>query len=650
MANTHYLSVTLSEFQKDLVEILVAMHQKNLQTELYGLKDDQSAAAASKSQLSQHQHYAYPQLSSTQMTYMFDSHIRNLANHPCLLVDHYMPRQFLKMEPIARLIQSSGKFNVLQHLLSVLTNTTGTDSRPLKIALVAHSIKELDILEGLLLGQQFRLKRLSGTSLCDEGHVFVRQNDLSEGTDTGTMGTVGSNATGPMGDSSTSSSNKSPQASSSIYTRDDYHYDKTSRAAGDTDSRNWLFLATTKHLLHNESLLQQYDTDLILAFDPLLDTTLKSIPVLPSGNTIPIVKLLVRDSPDHYIMAKGLANSTNDHELDYKILKESLQYFLRYRKVDSSANDDIDYKRFISDVLSASDDKHCDLPLRVDDELTDGDITAPQFYTDFGTRKDIVASNTVFNVKNYQRELMQRTMDRLQDINTQFHSNKEKLVTRQLLETERQNKLDFLKHDGVGVNFKSLEALQKEQLDSEKRLERVTAEHEKLGRRREKLMEQVTALKRLRADAHDPFKLQGKITEFKEQIAKQKQERNQLLEKNFSLNSRSNELRSDYQQKSADAAARSLELASLKKTQEEALKRKNGPLASQLNYLALVQTQASLRDEASQWAEENSFLSQYTKKLNELYETKHTTKKPVKQSKRGSGRYRSTRSTSPSYV
>ena len=105
-----YIPVGLTQVQKDLLEILISIHaesfvscvdkrllpelQSKLEKKGTNLKRDLSMTA----------------LTDVQLTEWFFENIRAVSNHPCLLVEHYMPRQFLLMEPTEMLIYTSDKF------------------------------------------------------------------------------------------------------------------------------------------------------------------------------------------------------------------------------------------------------------------------------------------------------------------------------------------------------------------------------------------------------------------------------------------------------------------------------------------------------------------------------------------------------------
>ena len=256
----YYLPVTLTQFQKDLSEILISLHAASFRASIV---DEPQANSLERPDCTpaNHEAHSYPKLSQRQLTYIFDSNIRAIANHPSLLVDHYMPRQLLRMEPTESSIAGSHKFQVLNQLINSICFRDRGDkpNEVIKCAIIAHSIKELDLLEGLVLGKKFRIKRLSGTSLYNEKHKFPNLTTVDAAiTKDGTPNSL------------SSTSSNSNATSYTGYSKDDYDYSvKRNLKKRKVNTDDWLFLATTKHLRHDQYLLANYEIDLIISFDPM---------------------------------------------------------------------------------------------------------------------------------------------------------------------------------------------------------------------------------------------------------------------------------------------------------------------------------------------------------------------------------------------
>ena len=684
-ANVHYLPVGLTTFQRDLVEILVSLHAESFGQERNG--SGVSGAAG--------------MLSARQLTYMFNTHIRAVANHPCLLVDHYMPRQFLRMEPTERLTDSSDKFQTLHQLL----NTVAQLRRPqmsgeeagvappfLKVAIVAHSIKELDLLESITLGKGFKVKRLSGTSLYPERNDFqsdmrgataaaaaaaavaagaansdaVPGNSNSSKNNTRNSSRDSTPASGNSGSGNSGSSNTSGNSGPGLtgnsytgYPKDDYDYSqKHNRKKMRKDDRNWLFLTTSTHLAHEPSRLDMYSIDLVLSFDPLLDPLLPAIDSINKshyqydtlaesrarGKTakqrlqraqskyrVPIVKLLVRDTPDHYLLQHNL-NCESDAAQEYANIVEALDHFLRCRKHSTSEtkHPDAYYSGFLQQLLmtaetagSVNPEQAGDVPLvQIGNEIPLSeapdatDYMNPQFANSVYPTTPLDICTEPLSVKSYQTELMKRTLRRLDAINEQIRTNSETLADKRSKETERQDLLDSLKAE-IGATFKQQQVLDKTKLDREKRAERTTSEATKLTDKLKQLEKQLSELQETPRTLEALYTLQEENAAHRNTLA-------ELQAKNTKQTTENDECRIRYQQDSSRAAAQASELADLK-TAVATLKREHdNPTGPSLNLKAHALMETRLQGELDLARRRNGFLKAFIEQRTREYKLKKT--------------------------
>lgn len=639
--NTHvyYLPVGLTNFQQDLIEILISLHAKYFIREISAVDEHDNDNGVEETTM-------YPKLSSKKMTYVFDHNIRAVANHPCLLVDHYMPRQFLRMEPNEKLINSSDKFQKFQQLLyHIIHRDRVKYPGILKIALISHSVRELDLLEGLILGETVRIKRLSGTSLYDEKHVYFEENQ-NRGQD--------------MNDSKDGT--PSVESSSNSYTgypRDDYDYSAKRKLRKQKPvAEDWLFLTTTTHLINDSSLLKDYDCDYIISFDPLLDPSLPALTPLnmKASKRIPIIKILVVDSPDHYI----LANTSTDDSVEYELLKNSIDYFLRSRHLSESNNETkapIDYKQLVRLLLS-------DQPITSalpDIDLSGTDEGAEPYQPRLSSltygNSQLSIDETDFDMKSYQSELMKKTVDRLMEIQKETKENTRVLVGKRGRETERQNLLDELKHE-IGVKFKTLEDRKKTQNDTEKKLERFQTEADKLDRRLKTLQEMQRELKAIVNLSQEDA--QKKVDEYKEETVRLKGEVDHWEKSNNEKSDQNDNLRLEYQQKSSRAVEVAQQLTASKTAVEQSQKDLKGP-AAELELKSLLAKKRALADQEKLTKNKNKFLKSYINKMSSHYGFKlsangdwnpHSNSGTPSNSRSSTlaSRHKSTRSNTPTYT
>lgn len=682
--------IGLTEFQNDLIEILLSIHHETLLKELGITSPSLSSyppATSSNSNALANKTYAqtsthYPTFTPRQMLYLLDTHIRAVANHPCLLVDHYMPRQFLRMEPKQRLIDPSNKFYILQKLLFDLLNYQSKDFGPLSITLVAHSMKELDLIEGLLLGQNFNLKRLSGTTLYDEKTVYSRGNQMNakSSTSTSTSSSVSPIVSSSYTSTSSSSLNASIlsdsyQTNSNLnrytgYSKDSYYYNNNNNKNNNSYTKkrklenengmkkHWLFLATTKHLIHDEDLLRRYDTNLIIAFDPLINDTMSclNIPIIEqqlqtrtngrlrrsNGTTnqqkqqkqkiqsykkIPIIKLLVMDSPDHYILDQNL-NNEQDVDTEYDNIKRSLIYFFKNRKsIDTEhEGNNIDFKQLITQALNSINDtsiQGSQLSLsghtNTVQEKISPDWFRPQYQQNYNSSlSSLDISSHQFNVRNYQFELMQKTLTRLNEINSKYYLNNNLLINNRLEETERQDRLDSFKRS-IGDDFKTLQSRQKLKNESEKSLESISTENGKIKTIYNNLKRKYDELNIVCQEiSENEDLLNKKMMEYETTCDRLKTQLDNLLEINKKKTEDEDELRSTYQTDSNTAANKSLELKNWEKSKQLLEEKQKNAQWAELNYNSLLSSKYDLEKQLKQMKKTNQFLKNYIEVISKL--------------------------------
>ncbi|QLQ80974.1 hypothetical protein HG537_0E03290 [Torulaspora globosa] len=625
-SNVWYLLVDLTLFQKDLVEILISLHASSLRRELEP-GDDEIEDGDGK---------MYPELSSKQMMYIFDSNLRAVGNHPCLLVDHYMPRQFLRMEPNEKLVNNSGKFQKLQQMLCGIIERDRVEfPEVLRICLISHSVRELDLLEGLILGQRVRIKRLSGTSLYDEKHIYDPEGDdpCESRDDT------------PCNDSGT---NKYTG-----YSRDDYDYSAKRQKRASKCDDDWIFLTTTAHLINDPALMEGYDADCIISFDPLLDPSLPALEVLyrKANKRLPIIKFLVADSPDHYI----LENATQGGCTPYSELKKSINHYLRTRHRSRGESCNVDYNQLVKSLLKG--DQLTDMlpDIRLSTVTTDVDPYQPHMSELYSPGSQLRIDESVFDMKSYQSELMKRAVGRLLAIQEEYKHKHEDLSNKRLEETARQNGFDTTKAI-IATTFKKFQECEKTANDSEKRLERSQTESDKLEQRLQSLRKIQTELAKL-VSLQDPSEIDKALLLYTEKSNIMQTELEALQLANENKNKRNDELRSEYQQKSSLAAELAQNLQALKGSDQMLEKEVTGP-APRLHSDALKRKESQLKAELEEYSKRSKFLKAFISKLTSSYDLKlngdgrsQNSSSSSSLNGRASGtRSRLTRSNTPTYT
>ncbi|SCU87902.1 LADA_0E06920g1_1 [Lachancea dasiensis] len=579
--STYCIPVGLTNLQKDLIEILVSMHARSL------LELSKEGALPKDEEDTNHAKLMLPALSPFQLTNMLAANIRAVANHPCLLVEHYMPRQLLLMEPAERLMAGSAKFQKLATILnSLLSRDREKFSKPLQILVIAQGIKELDLIEGFCLGKPVKLKRLSGTSLFDEKHLY--------------------------GEINTGSSTPVP---SSGYNKDEY--ERVSRKSRNNSKieGDWLFLATTTHITRSSNLMDEFNVDLAIGFDPLVDENLSCFKRMRlGGKKVPLVKLLVQDSPDHYALACRSSENSDD------LLLDSLKHFLLNRQ---SINGDLDFNwtnTLVDELLKAENLDVNALPSckLADSKRIKSLVECVSQYPGLSPLSEnfkLSPVNRDLDIKDYQSILMDIIVRRLKACENDFDSRQRQVLEARLRETMRQDEFDSVKVQAAKT-FKEMESDKSHLNDSIKTLDKVQTAHAKIFDNVKVISERSTAFQNiLVASEASPA---GQIVSLQEKLASLKSELTSETLNNSRKSSANDDLRVKYQVESSEAANRSLTLKALQEKRTEIKAKSAGPITT-IHKGTSNEQELQLREELIRVVQQSQFIQGYIKKVQKHY-------------------------------
>ena len=562
------------------MEILVLLHTKSLLE--FTNKDESSEVLGSNSTVK----LTLPALSPAQLTGMLSANIRANANHPCLLVEHYMPRQLLLMEPGERLIRASDKFRKMAMLLHSISNRDRARfPDKLQILILSHSIKELDLIEGFLLGRPIKLKRLSGTSLYDEKHNYGE----------------------------TEAKKKSPVPSAGNM-KDDYEYGERRASTKPKDNSDWLFLATATHLARDPSLMDEYKVDIVIGFDPLIDEDLESFQRMRKGGKhVPLIKLLVENSPDHYALSCNKNRPDGDHFVD------SLLHFIKTRHTIAAQNHIKWMGQFVEKILSNSPNSFQTLPpcelasydnsKTLSEYLTNGGYLSPLPHTDC----NLLPVNHDLDMKLYQAKMMEMIVQRLNASEKEYSVRQEEVLSKRLRETMRQNELDEMKEES-GRMYKKLKDGEGDLNESTKRLQKAQNDYRKLQEQSASIKSKTKMIQTMSEGANVTEELKAN----EQRLLALKSELEALLEENSKQASINDELRLQYQTKSSEAANESLNLKNLQNNTAQLKIKLEGPALS-LRFNSAHEQESHLRETLVRTAQQSQFLQGYIKNMHKQY-------------------------------
>ncbi|AET38688.1 Hda2p Ecym_3189 [Eremothecium cymbalariae DBVPG len=661
-SQVYYMPVGLTELQKDLIEILICMHAESFLEEYSPEAVERLLKGGyERNGVDEKMELTMAALTPTQMNMLLLQNIRAVANHPCLLVDHYMPRKFLLMEPGQELISTSDKFKILDQLVELILCRDNRD-RPLQLAVISHSVKELDLIEGFMLGKLVKLKRLSGTSLFDEKHQYAvkvgtRTNAGGDGTNNNYNTVYKDNS--PSSVEGKLSSRAGISSTNVAGLKDDYDYQHSKKFSLLSNLRNrdsyiedkdWLFLATATHLTHCEDLFENYDLDIIISFDPMLNEMLPSVYNVRNGpKSVPLIKLLVQNSPEHFMLA-------TQHKFDYgqDDLHEALAHFIRHRNnyKDYEGISTCRLKEFVASLLSSGNISMAlaDTQLSQDNctadivesllqrsilmNLQHTDYTLPQHHGEFDT-------------KCYQAKLKKLIVTRLEACQREHQLKQSHILEKRMDETEKLNALDGVIFEAENA-YRALNEDKTPLTDSEKRVQRTQDELQRLTEKFDMLNARKNELEELLSSNS----LDSKIEEKKAKLNSLQSQLKPLYEENARRTNRNDALRMDYQKKSSEAANLSMILKTLRERKETLAKELKGP-ATQWMALSATQEESRLHEELTQLKQQRQFLSRYVEKMKTQYEITDLEEISRIQNNKNNttvGRVRTTRATSPTYT
>ncbi|KAI5948957.1 HDA2 [Candida theae] len=112
----------------------------------------------------------YSRAKSLQLVSMCFNSLITVNNHPSLLVNHFMPKRLLLSQPNESQALMSGKFQFFNNLIdSILDRARTSSSKELyPVLVVAKNNKELELIEGLIIGKNLNYANSGNMKLYDD--------------------------------------------------------------------------------------------------------------------------------------------------------------------------------------------------------------------------------------------------------------------------------------------------------------------------------------------------------------------------------------------------------------------------------------------------------------------------------------------------
>lgn len=115
------------------------------------------------------------------LVHLIFEQLKTITMHPALVVDHFIPKKILLLEIKERLLSMSGKLELFNRIVDLIAETYETPQQDsFNLLVVAESIKELEWVEGVVIGKKVKYHNLSTRKLFDDEVKFVKEESVDD--------------------------------------------------------------------------------------------------------------------------------------------------------------------------------------------------------------------------------------------------------------------------------------------------------------------------------------------------------------------------------------------------------------------------------------------------------------------------------------
>ncbi|QPG76362.1 hypothetical protein FOA43_003750 [Brettanomyces nanus] len=653
-----YLPIDQTLVQRELVEIMVKLHRPSILKILGKLKVESGAPL-------------YPVEGSfvddSVMLEAFVSNVKQIGNHPTLLVNHFIPKNLLLLDTKENIINSSLKYVKLDELLNRLTER----KQPKTIIISVSNGKELDLVESILIGKNgMQYYRFSGASIYYKNHGsfdFSKKTHVSDNEDSETIDSHDDNFESKSSTPSSHSFGKSRKRK----VRGSYEKDKSAhirgghrgngRGGNNSNGKHKASDDYTPRISKNSPLYQKIQAEkhnsklsvyLILSnqlkyltqFEELksdliitLDSNLKQ--VTPKKLQVPILKLIITNSLEYF--DQQLQREVPTLRASPEIYNKFLAYLtVAYRStVNTSDNNspvgenlidwmmDVRHRPFPDDLriprFPVASLRIEDLASQCEESMENIQFEKPydvkkyKFY-DIGLNSEHKEQNghkkpkleelevpAVMSYRKYQILLAQMVYERCKELGNAITKKKESLAVIHTDDSKRQFTMESNNAE-IGIMYKKLRSDKTSNESMSKQLDRLTGDLSKLKGILEQLQNRTSEYeKKAQSGTSD------EDVKLKENALNDLNEQLEGLRVGLKKNNNTDEaLRAQYQSKSSEAARLSTESGLLDK-KIEGLNKESGGLFKRLEERQVDYEIEDMQRKVDDLNRDNNFLESY---------------------------------------
>ncbi|CAH2352988.1 HDA1 complex subunit 2 [[Candida] railenensis] len=567
----YYLATLLTNVQKDLLELIIEIFRQELITiskvkqqrnTIDSLLDSNGPSTQDNENRSVNGRNNGEGFSHLDKINLLFDQLRLVDRHPSLLVDHFIPRKLLLSDVNERMLNVSGKFQLFNRIVDSFIDRyplqAGEDNinNGYHMLVVASSVKELELIEGLIIGKKLRYKNMSSGKLYEDNREMPKFNQ--KGNQDRNLASASINIHNPsivegVDDKISSGGGDSLDG----HRKRQKTYKRSSQPFNNVlfpteDSNLCLFLITTQQL-YNYS----FDTsmDLIVSFDVSLDAKSPSVdflrtsssnsslngPIIKTPIVMPIPGLsiehcILNNPPPPTNLSFHTHGSSSRNELDNPYVKWKLQVINafvvnRFQLYNHDDEEDDFYVRCYGNNMSKmfgwfNNWSTVNFPLSTNLDSMIKEVTGrslstsfhsnilqlrlkENFLFDFGpiaseedSKQVKIESETIFNsktvdYKSFKRHFAKVLIERVATIDSsikdKFNLTIENLRQR---ETKIQQEIDQ-DNIQIGERYKELQKCNEEALSSEKKVVKVDGDYNKLSNKESILQSRISHLKEI---------------------------------------------------------------------------------------------------------------------------------------------------------
>lgn len=631
--NVYYFPTRFTKLQNDMSEAIVQIFAKSVTRQL--VAKGQRASINSLLDLQDAVNGQSNAMDDGEVNALFFDQLRRVSRHPSLVVDHFIPKKLLLSEIKDRLLHMLGKLELFNRVVDLILRKYEFPAANLgdyNLLVVAESVKELEWIEGLVIGKKLHYHNLSARKLYEEDKAspkFVKEESVDD-----------------------------DQLSHEFKKRRRHFMARRQK-------QNAYSPKFTLHLVTSRQLYLTYSTstpfDMIFSFDAELDTESASIELLRSNNRVnnrslrgifvktPIIVPISLFSIEHLILLiprpkNSLGASESENQWKLRIVHAFIAN--RHRLFERSDVNfyldtfgrDCEYllewlfswdrvllpaklkqlQAYSGEVAVSCSDEKLEKRLSVNflEELGKTFSKAANGWE--SKSQAILSEDSPLTYELFKKKLAEVLNGRIAQAETlRKEGNASILPEFREKEAKRQEELDR-DEELIGEQYRKLRKLNETANVVDRKFNRSETEHARVSNNNTELTEMAAHLKDV-IENKSSEEIEKLLEEQKELMAQLEGEKLKLDNEYTTLVDDTEKLRTEYQSQSASAVQASMELSTAKETEAKLEAKLSRPGMRVLPKLARTEEQQIYDTEKNRLLTENNFIRLFfTKKIDQL--------------------------------